>query len=146
MLSIRFAMYAALLTLVACKEPSPLYPPGSPPEIVQACSLMEQKCTGCHDRDRYMMASYPPERWAKIVEKMRLFPASAITPADGDIILRCLNYRSSAASSFTPRKVNEGAPVYVMHGGEVQPLHFDLHNSLHLDGGNSAFTECNQSE
>ena len=152
MLSTRIAMYAALFTLIACKEPSPLYPAGSPPEIVQACSLMEQKCTGCHDRDRYMMANHPPERWEKIVHKMRLFPASAITPEDADVILRCLNYRSSASSATSfdthPRRrdMDQTAHVYVMPRGEVQPLHFGLHNSLHLEHTVSSSAICNQLE
>jgi hypothetical protein len=146
MLSIRIAMHAALFTLIACKEPSPLYPAGSPPEIVQACALMEQKCTGCHDRERYLVQRHTPERWEKIVHKMRLFPASAITPEDAEIILRCLNYRSSATSFDThPRRPDgdERAPMYVAPRGEVQALHFDLHNSLHVDTENDASMACN---
>ncbi len=140
---------AALLALVACKEPSPLYPAGSPPEIVQACSLMDKKCTGCHDRERYMMRSHTPERWEKIVHKMRLFPGSAITPEDAVVILQCLNYRSTPTSFDTyphRRDVEEGAPTYVMQSGEVQALHFDLHNVLHVDPKIGAVTSCNQLE
>lgn len=149
MQSIRFALHVAVLALVACKEPSPLYPPESPPEIVQACSLMEQKCTACHDRERYLMRRYTPERWEKIVHKMRLFPASAITPEDAEVILRCLNYRTSEMSLDThPRRrdVDEVAHVYVMPRGEVQALHFGLHNLLHVSNESEPLAICNQLE
>ncbi len=149
MVSSRIAMHAAVVTLVACKEPSPLYPPNAPPEIVQACALMELKCTACHDRERYQTPRHPPERWEKIVHKMRMFPASAITPVDAEMILRCLNYRSSTTwlDTLPPRgDMAERAAMYVMPRGEVQPLHFDLHNRLHVDGKDGVFAMCNPLE
>jgi hypothetical protein len=147
--SIHIALHAAVLTLVACNEPSPLYPAGSPPEIVQACSLTELKCTACHDRERYQVARHSPERWEKIVHKMRLFPGSAITPADADVILRCLNYRSSATSlDMHPRRheMDARAAMYVMPRSEVQALHFDLHNVLHVTPNTSSSSMRNPLE
>ncbi|GEM_PF-2599094 len=149
MVSIRLALHAAVLTLVACKEPSPLYPAGSPPEIVEACALTERKCTACHDRERYQVPRHPPERWEKIVHKMRLFPGSAITPADGEVILRCLNYRSSTTSLDThPRRHDEDerARMYVTPRSEVQAMHFDLHKTVALSPQTSAFAMCNPLE
>jgi len=146
MVSIRFAMCAALLGFAACKEPSPIYPAGASPEIVQACALTERKCTLCHDRDRYEMQRNTPDRWAQIVQKMRLFPGSAITPADADIIVRCLNHRAAATSFDTHphrRLMDERGAMYASLADEVQPLHFALHNELHLDAVNTASTMCN---
>ena len=146
MLSIRIATCATLLAFVACKEPSPIYPAGASPEIVQACALTERKCTLCHDRDRYEMQRNTPDRWTQIVQKMRLFPGSAITPADADIIVRCLNHRAAATSfNMYPRlrHSDERVAMYVSSPDEVQPLHFDLHNDLHLDAGNTASSMCN---
>ncbi len=131
------AVASTFAALVACRDPSPTYPAaGAPAEIVAACALTEHKCTGCHDRERYQMRVHTPDRWAQIVHKMRLLPASSITPNDAEIILRCLNYHSSTTSM----------DMYVTPRGEVQALHFDLHNVLHETPKSVGLAMCNPLE
>ena len=91
--------FLALIALAACTEPPPLYPATAPPEIAEACSLTVRKCTACHDRDRIVYARHSPDEWRNIVEKMRRLPGSSITAAEGDIILRCLIYRTQSTTS-----------------------------------------------
>ena len=138
------AMCAASIAVGACKEPSPLYPAGASPDVVEACALADRKCTGCHDRERYEGQRHTPERWTQLVHKMRLLPGSGITPADADVIIRCLNYRSGATSfDIHPRgRTDERVAMYATSPDEVQALHFDLHNDLHLDAGNTASPWC----
>ena len=128
-----------VLALAACGGPSPVYPAGSPPDIVQACSLTQRKCTACHERERWMDQRHTPEEWRDVVEEMRLLAGSGITPRDAEEVVRCLNYRSatpaaSVSRRFTPAvaDVGEQAPTYVAPRGEVQALHFALHNPLHF--------------
>jgi hypothetical protein len=85
---------------VACTEPPPLYPANSPPDIVQACTLTQQKCTACHDRDRIVHSQMSPNEWRETVERMRRFPGSNISPTEQETILRCLLHRASTTSSL----------------------------------------------
>ena len=131
--------WSILLALAACGGPPPAYPPGSPPDIVQACSLTQRKCTACHERERWMDKQRTPEEWRDVVEEMRLLSGSGITPRDAEEVLRCLNYRSSSAAvvasrMYTPTVADVGwqAPAYVAPRGEVQALHFGLHKPLHF--------------
>jgi hypothetical protein len=83
----------AIALLVACKEQPPLYPANAPPDIAEACTLAQRKCTACHDRDRIVYARMTAEEWRETVDKMRRLPGSSISPAEGETILRCLLYR-----------------------------------------------------
>lgn len=126
---------AALIAIAACSEPAPQFPANAPPEILQACALTERKCTACHERERFVEARHSPEQWRDIVDRMRRFPASSISPADAETILRCLNYHSSGTSHRArdhDADVVASLPMYVPPCGEVQPLHFGLHNRLHF--------------
>ena len=130
-------MCAALSALAACPEPSPQFPAGGSPEIAQACALTERKCTACHERERFTTRRHTPEQWKDIVDKMRLFPGSSISPGEATTILTCLNQRSSTTSLDTHlplatpvATVLEAEPVYVALRGEVQPMHIDLHNRV----------------
>jgi hypothetical protein len=149
LVNIRIATHAALLALVACTEPTPQYPASAPPEIARACALAEHKCTACHDRERFLVPRHPPERWEKIVHRMRLLPGSSIMPADAEIILRCLNYRSSATSLDSHPRLperDERGDVYVMRHGEVQALHFAVAQPMHPAPNFGAFAMCNPLE
>jgi hypothetical protein len=66
----------------------------TPPTIREACVLTEQKCSKCHDLERIKVAHHALIDWPSYVEKMRRQPGSAITPEDGSVIVRCLNYLS----------------------------------------------------
>lgn len=124
---------AAILAFAACTESAPQFPANMPPDIMEACALTERKCTACHDRDRFAEPRHSSSQWRDIVDKMRRIPGSAISPADAEIVLRCLNYRSSSTTSqgMSAPEVVSWAQEYVPPCGEVQALHFDLHNALH---------------
>ena len=87
-------LLAGSLALVACTEPRSLQKPGAPPEISEACALTNRKCTACHDSDRIVDARFSPGEWRTTVERMRQFPGSAISRADVEVVLRCLNYHA----------------------------------------------------
>ncbi|MEO8704710.1 MAG: hypothetical protein ABI867_31935 [Kofleriaceae bacterium] len=87
----------ALVAVVACQETPPLFPATAPENIREACALAERKCTACHERDRIVDARHTVTEWRTTVERMRRFPGSGITPADTEVILRCVSYNSDAA-------------------------------------------------
>ncbi len=93
-----FACFA--VTLAACQEAPPLYPATAPAEVREACALTQRKCTLCHDRDRIVDARHNVTEWRNTIERMRRFGGSGISPADGEIILKCLSY--TAESTLTP--------------------------------------------
>jgi hypothetical protein len=69
--------------------------PPAPPEIREACAIAETKCTRCHSLDRVLVArAESPHDWESRVDRMRLFPASGISPTEGSVIVRCLVFRS----------------------------------------------------
>jgi hypothetical protein len=96
----RVVVVGLLSALAACQEAPPLYPASAPDEVRQACALTNRKCTACHDRDRIVDARHNESEWRTTIERMRRFAGSGISPADGEIILRCLSY--SAGSVLTP--------------------------------------------
>lgn len=94
----RTVIATLLASVVACQDVPPLYPPNAPPDIHEACAVAERKCTACHERDRIVYASHTPFEWHNTVERMRQYPGSAITRADGEVILRCLSYNADQGS------------------------------------------------
>jgi hypothetical protein len=88
----------ALVAFAACQNPTPLYPDNAPPDIVEACTLAQRKCTACHDRDRIDDAQMNEADWTDTVTRMRRFPGSNISPAEGQVILRCLLHRHATTS------------------------------------------------
>lgn len=99
--SSRLLLLGALVAISACQETPPLIPASAPDEIREACALAQRKCTACHDRDRIVYARHNQTEWRTTVERMRKFPGSGISPADIEIVLRCLNY-SAEASAMPP--------------------------------------------
>ena len=88
----------------ACGLPRPAPPnllegfPASPPEIRSACDLTQKKCTRCHTIDRVRLVHVSsPAQWGAYVARMRRQAGSGISPADGDVILRCLVYRTGGS-------------------------------------------------
>jgi hypothetical protein len=72
----------------------------TPPEIQQACSLAELKCSRCHDLERIKLAHHELVNWPVYVEKMRRQPGSGISSDDGTIILKCLDYLKKLQSEY----------------------------------------------
>lgn len=101
----RFHVLAAVLTLVGCTEPAPLYPPSAPPEVVAACAVTERRCSECHDRDRIVTARKSPQEWASTVDRMRQMPGSTIRPDETEVILRCLRYHDDMSAPESRRDV-----------------------------------------
>lgn len=67
--------------------------PNPPPEIEQACTLANTKCSRCHPIERVLVArGIGMGRWQLYVEEMRLKPSSGISPRDVDVIFRCLRF------------------------------------------------------
>jgi hypothetical protein len=64
----------------------------TPPNIREACSVAELKCSRCHDLERIRIAHHALVDWPSYVDKMRRQPGSGITQDDGAIILTCLDY------------------------------------------------------
>jgi len=105
---------ASLAVLVACGNSSPrvllLQPVNAPPNIQQACSLAEVRCSSCHTLERITTAQHRTEpEWAKQVDKMRLMPASGISILDANLIVTCLVYRdpTSATPELAPAPAEE---------------------------------------
>lgn len=93
------AAFAMFVLAAACSGSSSprvllLQPAGAPPEIRAACALAEIRCSSCHTLERITNAVHrtAPE-WAQQVRRMRLMPASGISQADADEIVRCLTWR-----------------------------------------------------
>jgi hypothetical protein len=85
------------LALMACQPAPSLYSPSAPPDIRDACTLTERRCTQCHDRGRIVEANYGRAEWMSTIERMRQMPGSTIAPYETDTILHCLLQRSNAA-------------------------------------------------
>jgi len=94
------SLFVAAAMVGACSDAAPLYPANSPPEIVEACTLTQRKCTACHDRDRIVDAQMTTSEWRETVDRMRRFPGSNISPSEGEIVLRCLLRRRTTTSSL----------------------------------------------
>ncbi|HMG20024.1 MAG TPA: hypothetical protein VK607_01860 [Kofleriaceae bacterium] len=64
-----------------------------PPEIQDACNRAELRCSGCHPLDRVVNYQHRGQAsWEQQVRRMRLKPASGITVAEADLIVKCLVY------------------------------------------------------
>ena len=64
-----------------------------PPEIQDACNRAELRCSGCHPLDRVVRYQHRGQTsWEQQVRRMRLKPASGITVAEADLIVKCLVY------------------------------------------------------
>jgi hypothetical protein len=91
---------AMLATSTSC-QPSTSRPslvfddPRAPRELHQACALAEDRCSRCHTLERVAHAAPDsPAAWEDQVARMRRMAGSAISRRDGDVITRCLVYRS----------------------------------------------------
>jgi len=89
----------ALFAAGSCQDVPPLYPSSAPDDIKQACAVTERKCTACHERDRIVYANHNVREWQATVERMRTYPASAMTAADTQVIMRCLSYNADQSVS-----------------------------------------------
>lgn len=66
-----------------------------PSDVEDACRLAASRCTRCHSIDRVILARVEsPEHWHNYVERMRRQPQSGISMDDGEVITRCLVFRS----------------------------------------------------
>lgn len=108
MLPFTVALALALVTgtAVAC-QPSSSRPrlvlddPGAPADLHRACALAEERCSRCHTLERVAHAEIAsPAHWQDEVARMRRFAGSAISRRDGDVIARCLVYRSFGAAGL----------------------------------------------
>jgi hypothetical protein len=64
---------------------------GDPPEVREACSRAELRCSSCHTLDRiFSFQGRGRGDWEQEVRRMRLKPASGITVADAGVIVGCL--------------------------------------------------------
>ncbi len=80
-----------------------------PPDIQAACELAARRCSRCHPIERLLLAQVRrPEHWARYVERMRRQPESNISEAEGQVITRCLVFRSFGAEGL--RSFEEGTP------------------------------------
>jgi hypothetical protein len=102
------ALAVVLAAYAACGNSPPrvllLQPVAAPPNIQQACTLAEVRCSSCHTLERITNQTHrsAPE-WTRQVEKMRLMPASGISVADANVIVGCLVYRDpDPAPPLTP--------------------------------------------
>ena len=69
----------------------------TPTDVAQACALATTKCARCHPIDRVVVSrGIGMGRWQMYVNQMRLKPSSSISPADADVILRCLRFVEDA--------------------------------------------------
>jgi hypothetical protein len=87
----------ALIAAIACQPAAPLYSPSAPPDVREACTLTERRCTQCHDRGRIVEANYGRAEWMSTIDRMRQMPGSTIAPYETDTILHCLLQRSAGA-------------------------------------------------
>ena len=109
--------HLVILALVACGSRGKEAPAqrlmegmsGQTPTITDACELTARRCTACHDIDRVLDATPShPDWWEIYVERMRRMRGSGISASDGDVILRCLVYRSFGEAGL---RAIDGAPV-----------------------------------
>jgi hypothetical protein len=86
---------AALAAAVGCHRSSFESRASSyPPAIQRACAVMTNRCSKCHSPDRiHAVRVAQPLGWELIVNRMRVQPNSGISPAEQDIIVRCIVYR-----------------------------------------------------
>lgn len=90
----------ALFVLVACVgKAAPSTRIDRSTESVQAaCQLVSRRCSRCHSLDRVLQAHVDAPQWPDYVHRMRLMPGSGIPPAEEEILVHCLVYRSPTDS------------------------------------------------
>jgi hypothetical protein len=100
-----------VLMVVGCGESLPrnslIVSSGEPtPELRQACSFTEQKCTRCHTIGRVIAwDARTREQWEPLVTRMRQMVSSGITKEDAEVVLDCLGHRDDPprhARTFLP--------------------------------------------
>ena len=106
----RIVSLAALAAIVACSGPPPLFATDAPSEVREACNVMIQRCTACHETDRIAYARHTQEEWLNTVNRMRRFPGSGISPDDVPVIMRCLSPRAQR-SLLEPIRSFEAMPT-----------------------------------
>jgi hypothetical protein len=94
---IRQALLAAgLLSLVACPSVREEGFPGLPPDLRADYAVFADRCSKCHSLSRPLDSGIvDDEFWVRYVERMRLQPASGISPEDTPAILRFLRFYSA---------------------------------------------------
>jgi hypothetical protein len=64
-------------------------------ELEDSCRLTARRCSRCHDIERVLYVRVrDPGHWSRYVDRMRRMPGSGISVEEGEIILRCVVYRS----------------------------------------------------
>jgi hypothetical protein len=80
-----------------------------PADIATACDLATVRCSKCHPIERLTLAQVSrPEHWARYVERMRRQPESGISVSEGQVITRCLVFRSFGPAGL--RSYEEARP------------------------------------
>ena len=92
--------WLGLVVLVACaKSAAPAFSgDGSAATVTEACQLVSRRCSRCHPLDRVLQAHVSVPQWPEYVHRMRLMPGSGIPPAEEQILIQCLSYRSASDS------------------------------------------------
>lgn len=90
--------WLVLVVLVACaKGATPAFSSdGSTAAVSEACQLVNRRCSRCHPLDRVLQAHVAAPRWPDYVHRMRLMPGSGIPPAEEQILIQCLSFRSAS--------------------------------------------------
>jgi hypothetical protein len=108
----RVVVAVATASLVAVLAACLLPPPSAstlladeasaPAEIREACALTSSKCSRCHTIDRVLVVQVTsPRQWETYVARMRRMSGSGISEAEGQVIVRCLVYRSFGPSAVS---------------------------------------------
>jgi hypothetical protein len=94
---VRLLLGVVLIGIASCRVPAVTAGGTDPIDLHAACALAARKCSACHERDRIDDAHKDADGWRITVDRMRHFPGSAISPRDGEVILRCLIDRGPPA-------------------------------------------------
>ena len=95
--------WLAIVVLVACaKSAAPTFSgDGEAAAISEACQLVSRRCSRCHPLDRVLQARVAAPQWPDYVHRMRLMPGSGIPPAEEQILIQCLSFRSASDSGVS---------------------------------------------
>lgn len=124
------AALLALATLVgsaaACSRKESLDPSTMPENVRADYELFARKCSKCHTLARPLNANITDDdQWVMYVNRMRRQPASGISPADQEGILRFLRYHAGELRRIAAEK-RAPAPA---PSGSAPPA------ALSVDGG-----------
>ena len=124
------AALLALATLVgsaaACSRKESLDPSTMPENVRADYELFARKCSKCHTLARPLNANITDDdQWVMYVNRMRRQPASGISPADQEGILRFLRYHAGELRRIAAEK-RAAAPA---PSGSAPPA------ALSVDGG-----------